>query len=304
MDPPDCPIYQSNSYVTAFINIKTSIHYEDIIMINEPYPSLEDLLTMIGETGKRLYEIGASEGTAGNISVCVRWPVEPHKMLPSVRCIELPQHVLELEGSAFVVTGSGQRLREIIENPPASLGVLVVNKGGKTADLYTSRDCKFKNVTSEFNSHLGVHYDQMLASNTNFHAVIHTHPPYLTYLSHIPRYQDTIYLSQHVMRWQPEIIVNLPDGIGFAPFEVPASSGLVAANVGMFRNHHVVVWSKHGVMTRSDSSLEHAADRMEYAETGARYEYHNLTTGEIGEGLSVGEIHAICKAFKVQQHIF
>ncbi len=273
-------------------------------MINEPYPSLEDLLIMIGETGKRLYEIGASEGTAGNISVCVRWQLNPRKLFPLSRSIELPQRVPELEGTSFVVTGSGRRLREIIENPLAHLGVVVVHRGGGTADLYTSRDCKFKNVTSEFNSHLGVHYDQMLAINTNFHAVIHTHPPFLTFLSHIPQYQDTSYLSRHVVRWQPEIIVNLPEGIGFAPFEVPSSSKLVSANVELFRSHSVVVWSKHGVMTRSDSSLEHAADYMEYAETGARYEYYNLTTGGIGEGLSVEEIHAICKVFKVDQKIF
>ena len=57
-------------------------------------------------------------------------------------------------------------------------------------------------------------------------------------------------------------------------------------------------------MARSDVSVKRAADRVEYAETAAKYEYLNLCAGEIGEGLSVDEIRAICKTFNVQQNIF
>jgi rhamnulose-1-phosphate aldolase len=60
----------------------------------------------------------------------------------------------------------------------------------------------------------------------------------------------------------------------------------------------------HGVMAPSDISVKRAADRVEYAETAAKYEYLNLTTGEAGEGLSADEIRWICKAFKVKHNIF
>ena len=46
------------------------------------------------------------------------------------------------------------------------------------------------------------------------------------------------------------------------------------------------------------------ADRIEYAETGARYEYLNLMAGEAGEGLSPDELRAICQAFSVTQTVF
>jgi rhamnulose-1-phosphate aldolase len=65
-----------------------------------------------------------------------------------------------------------------------------------------------------------------------------------------------------------------------------------------------VIWAKHGVMARSDISVKRAADRVEYAETAAKYEYLNLCDGEIGEGLSVDEIRSICTAFNVKQNIF
>jgi rhamnulose-1-phosphate aldolase len=273
-------------------------------MLKPPNPELDDLLEMIGEAGYHLAEIEASEGAAGNISICMRWPIEPRTRFPVEEEIELPQAVPELVGATFIVSGSGRRLRELREEPPVHLACLIVNEGGETAKMYSAYHRRFERVTSEFNSHLAVHYDQILSTNTNFHAVIHAQPVHLTYLSHIPRYQNEETLNKNLLRWQPETIVNLPEGIGFIPFLIPGSQDLMAANVRSLREHRIVIWAKHGVMARSDVSVKRAADRVEYAETAARYEYLNLLVGEIGAGLSVEEIRAICSTFNVKQEIF
>jgi rhamnulose-1-phosphate aldolase len=170
--------------------------------------------------------------------------------------------------------------------------------------MYTSHQRRFERVTSEFNSHLAVHYDQILGTNTNFHAIIHAQPIHITYLSHIPRYQNEQYLNTHLLRWQPETIINLPEGIGLIPFQVPSSPELMSGNIAALRTHRIVLWAKHGVMARSDVSVKRAADRVEYAETAAKYEYLNLGDGELGEGLSVEEIRAICRTFDIKQNIF
>ncbi len=273
-------------------------------MLQEPYPELNDLLEMMGEAGHHLADIEASEGAAGNISVCLRWQVEPRNIFPVENEIKLPQAVPELAGATFLVTGSGRRLREIIDDPTANIACIVVNADGKTGKLFTSHHRRFERVTSEFNSHLAVHYDQMIANELNFHAVIHAQPMHLTYLSHIPRYQNEQFLNTHLLRWQPENIINLPEGIGFIPFRIPGSPELMAGNIESLRIHRVVIWAKHGVMARSDISVKRAADRIEYAETAAKYEYFNLSAGEIGEGLSVDEIREICKTFNIEQNIF
>ena len=273
-------------------------------MIEAPYPELDEFLTAIGEAGHRLSEIEASEGAAGNISVCLTWPVELRRRFPLVETIELPQAVPELASFTFLVSGSGRRLREIIRDPAANLGCLVVDEGGHTGRLYTSPRRLFERLTSEFNSHLGVHVDQVRTTGTNFHAVIHAQPPYLTYLSHIRRYQDEEYLNRHILRWQPELIVQLPEGIGHVPSQVPGSPELMAATVESLRRHRIVIWGKHGVMARSDQSVKRAADRIEYAEAGAKYEYLNLVNHEQGEGLAAEEIRAVCQAFGAQQNIF
>jgi rhamnulose-1-phosphate aldolase len=273
-------------------------------MLQAPYPELDDLLEMMGEAGKHLADIEASEGAAGNISVCLSWPIEPRSRFPILDEIVLDQPVPKLAGATFLVTGSGRRLREIIDEPTASIACIVVNQDGETGKLYTSHQRRFEQVTSEFNSHLAVHYDQICSSGTNFHAVIHAQPVHLTYLSHVPRYQDEQYLNTHLLRWQPETIVNLPEGIGFIPFRIPGSPELMAANVDSLRKHRIVIWAKHGVMARSDVSVKRAADRVEYAETAAKYEYINLGAGEIGEGLSGEEIRQICQTFKIKQTVF
>ncbi len=273
-------------------------------MLYPPFPELDDLVDMIGQAGFHLAEIEASEGAAGNISVCLRWPIEVRNHFPVEEEIRLPQSVPELAGATFIVSGSGRRLRELYAEPTAHLACLIIDEGGETARLYTSYQRRFERLTSEFNSHLAVHYDQIISTDTNFHAVIHAQPVHLTYLSHVSCYQNETYLNQHLLRWQPETIVNLPEGIGFIPFLIPGSQDLMAANVSSLREHRIVIWAKHGVMARSDVSVKRAADRVEYAETAAKYEVLNLQVGEIGEGLSPEEIRSICRTLNVQQDIF
>jgi rhamnulose-1-phosphate aldolase len=272
--------------------------------IQEPYPDLTEIMELMGEAGRRLSEIEASEGAAGNISVYLGWPLDPRRIFPNVEVIDLPEPAPGLAGMAFLVTGSGRRLREIKDDPPANLGCLIVDPDGCTAQLHTSHRRLFERLTSEFNSHLAVHLDQVKRTGTNFHAVIHAQPLHLTYLSHVPRYRDEQYLNTHLLRWQPELIVNLPEGMGLVPFMLPGSPELMAATVESLRTHRVVVWAKHGVMSRSDQSVKRAGDRIEYAETGAHYEYLNLMNGEQADALAPDEMRQICEAFDVRQSLF
>lgn len=272
--------------------------------VEAPYPELDEILTMIGEAGRRLSEIEASEGAAGNISVYIGWPADPRRRFPLMETIQLPVAAAELSDGILLVTGSGRRLREVIQDPDANLGCVVVEKDGQTARLYTSPRRLFARLTSELNSHLAVHRDQIATTSTNFHAVVHAQPLYLTYLSHIPRYQDERYMNRHILRWQPELIAQLPEGLGVVPFLVPGSPELMAATAISLRSHRLVVWSKHGAVARSDASVKRAADRIEYVEAAARYEYLNLVNGEQGEGLIDEEMRTLCRALGIQQCIF
>ncbi|MCS7087347.1 MAG: class II aldolase/adducin family protein [Thermoflexales bacterium] len=272
--------------------------------IEPPFPELDELLAMIGEVGHRLSEINASEGAAGNISIYIGWNVEVRRRFPNAERVALPVAVPELAGKTFIVTGSGRRLREIRDDPAANLAALVVDPDGEHAQLYTSPRRLFARVTTEFNTHLAVHRDQVVRTGTNFHAVVHAQPLHLTYLSHIPRYRNEQHLNRHLLRWQPEMIVHFPQGLRVVPFLLPGSAELMEATVRALHTHHLVVWSKHGVVARSEVSVKRPCDYIEYAEAAARYELMNLANGEIADALSVEEIRRIAQAFGVGQTVF
>jgi rhamnulose-1-phosphate aldolase len=158
--------------------------------LEPPYPELDEFLAAIGTAGQRISEIAASEGAAGSISICIGWPIEVRRRFPLSEPIELPQPAPALTGMHVIVSGSGRRLRDIHLDPVANLGVVAIGANGRSGQLYTSPGRLFQRVTSEFNSHLAVHNDQVARSGTNFHALIHAQPPHLTYLSHIGAYRD------------------------------------------------------------------------------------------------------------------
>jgi rhamnulose-1-phosphate aldolase len=222
------------------------------------------------------------------------------RQFPNPEPIELPVAAPHLAGHTVIVTGSGRRLRDLASNPVANLGAVSIAADGVTATLWTAPTRLFERLTSEWNSHLAVHDDTAARTETNFHAVVHAQPPHLTYLSHVPAYRDEAVFNERVMRWEPETIVQLPAGIGILPFMLPGSDTLMAANVEALRSHRIVVWSKHGVMARSDISVTRAVDRIEYAEAAARYEYMDLVAGGRAEGLTRAEARAVVEAFGVE----
>lgn len=265
--------------------------------------NLDQILYQLGQVGVRLAEMDAAEGAAGNVSVCLRVPQDTSVLLPTVETIELPYHSPELAGMMLVVSGSGRRLREIAEAPLANLACILVEPGGRVGKMFTSPQRQFQRVTSEFNSHLAVHADRMRATQITLHAVLHAQPIYLTHLSHLSAYQDEKTLSQRLLRWQPETILNLPEGIGVIPFLMPGSAQLTVETKLTLREKRIVIWARHGVMARADESIIKALDLIEYAETAARYETLNrLTDGE--GGLSPAELREISKYWKIQQNIF
>jgi rhamnulose-1-phosphate aldolase len=119
-------------------------------------------------------------------------------------------------------------------------------------------------------------------------------------LSHLAAYREQRVLNERLFRWEPETIVHLPEGVGVVPFILPGSPALMEATVALLCAHRLVLWSKHGVLARSDVSVTRAADLIEYLEAAARYEYMDLVTGGKGDGLTRDELRAVVDAFDVQ----
>ena len=59
-----------------------------------------------------------------------------------------------------------------------------------------------------------------------------------------------------------------------------------------------------GIMVRSDESPLAAVDKVEYVETGAMYEFRNMTIGGLGEGLHEEESLRVAEAFGVPTDLY
>ncbi|MGH9173557.1 MAG: class II aldolase/adducin family protein, partial [Vicinamibacterales bacterium] len=231
---------------------------------------LEDWLWEIGEAAQRLCELSALEGSAGNISLFL--PADTPGLTAHLtdqfseeREVTLPGGS-ELPAGVVVITGAGRRLRDASTHPDAVLCAIVIAENG-AATLHRAPGHGVL-PTSEIDSHFGIHA-AILASRPALHAVVHAQPPKLTWLSQIPSYREQARLNRQLLRWQPETIATLPEGIGILPFETPGTAEQGAATVEAMRRHQLLVWAKHGVVARSTRGPLAATDLIDYAEAAA-----------------------------------
>lgn len=260
----------------------------------------DELVEAIGEAGQQMVQLGAAEGAAGNISVFVGPHFTPDPRWRQQRELRLPTAVPALAHGWVVVTGAGRRLRDIARRPQTTLCLLKIHPGGTQATLLAADNIR---PTSELNSHLAVHNDQVERRELATHAVVHAQPLRLTYLSHLARYGDAATLARMLLRWQPETIIEFPEGIGTIPFQTPSSAEQMHATATALQTYRAVIWQKHGIVARAEQ-VSKAADLIEYAEAAAQYEYLNLAAGAPSSGLTQDELRAICAQFGVTQTLF
>lgn len=262
---------------------------------------ITEALAQMGEAGARLDEIQSCEAGAGNISFALRECCGLDEAFPNQEAYTLPAAVASLAGWTVLVTGSGRRLRDIGRDPGAAVAAVTVGADGSSGTLRFADTRAWKAPSSEFNSHLAVHSDQVSRNpGLTRHVVVHAQPIHLVALSHVDAFRDSRVFTKRIIRWEPETIVQLPDGLEVLDFMVPGSDTLQQGSVAGLRDHRIVVWSKHGVMVRHDTSPLGAVDLIEYAETGARYDHLNTIAGNPSEGLSDSELRAVVAAFNVQ----
>lgn len=255
---------------------------------------LSDWLHEIGEAGQRLSQLGALEGAAGNISLFL--PAETPGLSDhlSIAFAEAREYLLPVPSAlppgALIVTGAGRRLRDCVARPDAVLCAIAIGADGR-ATLHRAPGYGVE-PTSEIDSHIGIHAAS-LGGAPAVHAIIHAQPPKLTWLSHIPAYRNVARLNRQLLRWQPETFVALPEGFGLLQFETPGTPRLGVGTAWAMRQHHLVVWAKHGVVARSADGPLAAADLIDYAEAAAAYEVDDLLAGGPADGLTLAELRAI-----------
>lgn len=258
-------------------------------------------LDEIAQAGRTLHDMGAAEGAAGNLSLFL--PDDTIGLSGMLLARMSRQRAypvasgLNLPTGAILISGSRRRLRDLDDSLDEILCAIEVESDGSTW-LHHSDDFTIE-PTSEIDSHLAVHATSV-AGVARVNAVVHAQPPYLTYLSHIPEYQDEERLNRQLLRWEPETIVNFPNGFRTLPYMTPGTPELGKQTGLAMLRHQLVVWNQHGIIVRSDRSLTAAIDLIEYAEAAARYEVMDIQCGRRGVGLTIDDLRGLVERFDVE----
>ncbi len=260
---------------------------------------IDSWIAEMASAAARLAVMGAVEGAAGNLSLFLPRDTPGLERFLTGRMAPAGDVAVAsdpaLPPGALVITGTGRRLPDLARDPDRVLCAVVFDQDGAARLHRAPGDVR---PTSEIDSHLGVHA-AALGGQPRIHAVVHAQPPKLTWLSHIPAYQDEARLNRQLLRWQPETLVMLPEGIGVLPFVTPGTPAQGELTTAAMREHRLVVWSQHGVVARSNGGPDAAVDLIDYVETAAGYEALDIAAGRLAPGLSLAQLRQIADRFGV-----
>jgi len=251
----------------------------------------------IAKVAGNLWQREWAERNGGNITV------EVTDLLPDSKSKEYPEIPFavaqpELAGRSFFVKVGGARMGDVARQPEPNLLLITINKNLKGYRVIWGGSDAGCRPTSEFISHLKIH--QYLRQNKMKQKVfLHTHPTHLIALSHIKEYCNSTALNELLFAMHPEVKINIPEGVGFAPYRCPASEDLADVTVAAMQQYRVIVWEKHGCAAIAENATE-SFDLIDIANKAAQIFFICKNAGFTPEGLSAGQISEIDSTFNLK----
>lgn len=264
------------------------------MIINE---IIQNEIDKVRDVANYLWERGWAERNAGNISIDLTG-------LANVEYLKNEKYVsqempAESAGRLIFVTGTGERLRDLVDKPDKAACILKIDNEAKGYYIVWGGEgnSKFR-PTMEFSSHLGIHLFNEQAGNNN-RCVLHCHPVELIAISHHPflGFNEEA-LNKVIWSMLPEVRVFIPRGICLAPYKITGSKELANQTVEGLKSRDVVLWSKHGALTIGRDAQE-AFDYMDVANKGAAIYLKCIQSGFTPVGLTEGEISGLEILFKI-----
>lgn len=282
------------------------------------HPELDALLGELGFFGNVYHNLGFAPGNGGDISVLIPMKVQDEIFAgdyegPEIRFDDIlrlaelrsdrgayyrAEAVSEdsisnadlalLDGRLVLATVSGGKIWDLGRNPERNLCLLLVSAARYSFRIVFGHG-QFGTVpTTEFVNHLVAHASNRAAGLTNS-AVVHLHPQELIDLSRHRAVQGKKDFNYMLYGQRPELLANVPDGIGYVPYLPPGSTGLVEQTREEIFQHRVVMWQRHGILVR-EHSLERCSDLVEYVNASAAAALRDLMLGGDLASISIEEM--------------
>jgi len=247
----------------------------------------------ISEVAGYLWQREWAERNAGNISLNLTGLLDVSSIhtfgLSLIKC-SMPA---ETSGLVIFVSGTGERLRDLIKTPEKAGCIIVID--GKAEGyhiLWGGEGRPDIRPTSEFVTHIAIHLFNIQSGN-NHRCVLHTHPVELIALSHHKVFgHDQDALNKAIWSMLPEIRLFVPKGVCITPYALPGSKVLAHLTIEGLKKHSVILWSKHGALATGADALE-AFDYLDVANKGAKIYLKCLQAGYVPEGMSDEEMQGL-----------
>ncbi|MGT2784680.1 rhamnulose-1-phosphate aldolase [Streptococcus merionis] len=211
-----------------------------------------------------------------------------------VKVLPVPEN---MQNRHILITASWSHFRNLKNQPAVDLGIIQTTAEGYqiVAGLNSG-----KRPTSEIFMHILAHAAR-LEQNPDHKVVVHNHATNIVIYSLL---NEVTSKSMTLDLWSvlTESIVVFPDGIAVLPWEVPGTHQIGLDTAEELKNHRMVVWAKHGVLSTGTSyqdcfGLIETADKaahiaLELQKISGKSIYDNNT-------LSTDNLKEVCRALKV-----
>ena len=232
------------------------------------------------------WEQGWHERNGGNLSYRLRpedVDKEPRPWTP------LGVEVPTMGGAYFLVTGTGNYMRNVASDPSRNIGIVELSAAGDAYRIVWGLDDGGR-PTSEFPTHVMNHAVRAAATDGTCRVIYHAHPTNIIALSYLLPL-DARTFTRVLWKAMTECVVVFPAGVGVVPWMVPGGADIARATSEQMKTFDAVVWASHGLFVSGadfDSTfgllhtIEKAADIYGRARAmnGGSGEFLNTITDE------------------------
>jgi rhamnulose-1-phosphate aldolase len=240
-----------------------------------------------------LWEKGWAERNAGNFSIRITEDIPLIQIITdkAIKATPLEMPFPDLAGELILISNSGSRMREFSKKPAKFSCLIKIESKGEAYRIIREEGRPQGIPTSELLSHLAIH-DMLMKNKPLDRVVIHSHVTELIALSHMSEVHSSESLSRLLWSMHPEILMFLPLGMGFLPFQLPGTIELAKASAEKLEKYPALVWEKHGCISTAPSISE-AFDIMDMAAKAAKIYFMASSSGQRPDGLGLLHIDQI-----------
>jgi rhamnulose-1-phosphate aldolase len=250
---------------------------------------IKPLLSEIKKVTGILWSKGWAEANAGNFSVNITdFCKDIEIQISDSICQRFNKQYNYIGNNYILISSSGSRMRDIVENPLCGLCLLFIDSSGKQYYNIPLDNKTNKKPTSELLTHLEI---QNLLSEINAKekTVLHTHPAELIAITHLKKFKKENELNKMFQSVQPEVSILLPEGIGLVPYYKTGSEKLAIETKMKFNKYKIVLWEKHGCVSIG-TNLESAFDKIDVLTKSVNIYFLCNSAGNKLEGINVNQI--------------